>query len=118
MLKAIAMLLLSSIPLFASVPTSESIGRIATDVAEGSITEIALEAAGREYTEEWLDDYAVDKVSFGEAYSPLLSEVLPLDNPVAGMEKGGAVSLMSLSDGTVLSFIFRNGRIVAVSRSA
>ena len=75
----------------------------------------ALNAAGEEYTEAWLDEYAVDKVSFGEAYSPLLSSVLPLSNVVAGIEKGGAVSLRSLDDGRVLTFIFSDGRIAAVS---
>ncbi len=115
MLRFITALLISIMPLYAVAPLSSSIGRIQTDVKDGSITAIALEAAGRSYTESWLDDYASAKVSFGEAYSEILSASLPMDNPVAGTEKNGAVTLMSLTDGTILSFVFRNGRIVAVS---
>ncbi len=115
MLKVFLFIALSLSPLFAVAPVSGTIGRIAVSVAPDSITATALEAAGEEYTEAWLEKYAVDKVSFGEAYSPLLSSVLPLSDVVAGEEKGGAVSLMSLEDGTVLSFMFVDGRIAAVN---
>ena len=112
----IAMLLLSS-SAFAAVPVSQSIGRIQCEIPSGSVTEIALAAVSEEYTEAWLDEYAVDKISFGEAYSEILSASLPLDNPIAGEEKNSAVTLRSLTDGTVLSFIFQNERIAAISES-
>ena len=115
MLKVLLVIVFSLSSLHAAVPLSESIGRIQTNVDPQSITATALNAAREEYTEAWLDEYAVDKVSFGEAYSPLLSSVLPLSNVVAGIEKGGAVSLRSLDDGRVLTFIFSDGRIAAVS---
>lgn len=104
-----------SLPLFSSAPVSGTIGQVAVEIVPGSITEIAIEAAGREYTESWLDDYASDKISFGEAYSEMLSSLLPLSDIIAGEEKNNAVTIMSLADGTVLSFIFRNGRIAAVT---
>lgn len=104
-----------SLPIFSSAPVSGTIGQVAVEIAPGSITEIAIEAAGREYTESWLDDYASDKISFGEAYSEMLSSLLPLSDIIAGEEKNNAVTIMSLADGTVLSFIFRNGRIAAVT---
>ena len=113
---AILILLLSS-SLYASSPVSGTIGPVQTSVEEGSITGIALKAASEEYTEAWLDQYAVDKVSFGEAYSSLLSDTLPLSDLIASGERNGAVSVMSLESGTVLSFIFTDGRISAVSLS-
>ena len=112
----IAMLLLSS-SAFAAVPVSQSIGRIQCEIPSGSVTEIALAAVSEEYTEAWLDEYAVDKITFGEAYSEILSSALPMTNVIAGSERNGAVTLKSLDNGTVLSFIFRNGRIVAISQS-
>ncbi len=112
---ALALLSLTLSSLSAAAPVSDTIGRIQTDVREGSITEIALEAVSSPYTEEWLDAWTFDKIAFGEAYSPILSELLPFDNPVASEEKNGAVTIMDLADGTVLSFIFRNGCIWALS---
>ena len=117
MLKVLLFLILIITPLTAAVPVSETIGRIQTAVEEDSLTAIALEAAAEEYTEAWLDEYAVDKITFGEAYSALLSETLPLSNIIAGTEKNGAVTLKSLSDGTVITFIFLDGKINAVSLS-
>lgn len=116
MIRFILILLLSS-SLYASSPVSGTIGPVQTSVEEGSITGIALKAASEEYTEAWLDQYAVDKVSFGEAYSSLLSDTLPLSDLIASGERNGAVSVMSLESGTVLSFIFTDGRISAVSLS-
>lgn len=111
--------LIASIMIASSVhavsPVSASIGRVQGDVKEHSITAIALRAVSEDYTEAWLDAYASDKIAFGEAYSPLLSSVLPMDNPIASEERNSAVAIMDLSTGTVLSFMFRNGRIVAVS---
>ena len=110
-------LLLLSLPLFSSAPVSETIGRVAVEIDDDSITAIALEAASKEYTESWLDEYAADKISFGEAYSPLLSSLLPLSgNIIAGEEKNNAVTIMDMEDGTVLTFIFRGGRIAAISQ--
>ena len=117
MLKLLLILLISFSPLYAVAPVSATVGRVQCSVVPQSITEIALKAASEEYTEAWLDEYAVDKISFGEAYSELLSASLPLDNPIAGEEKNSAVTLRSLTDGTVLSFIFQNGRIAAISES-
>ncbi|MBO8436262.1 MAG: hypothetical protein IAA97_04725 [Spirochaetes bacterium] len=114
-MRKLLLLILCCAPLFAVQPRSAVIGMVQTDVQSESITAIALSAASEPYTEAWLEEYAVDKFSFGEAYSPFLSSSLPLDNPIASMEKNNAVTLRSLSDGTVISFIFQDGRIAAVS---
>lgn len=116
-LRLILVAIISVSPLFAVAPVSDEIGRIQTAVADDSITCIALKAAGEDYTESWLDEFAVDKISFGEAYSGILSSLLPLHDPIAGEEKNNAVTLKSLSDGTVLTFIFVDGRIAAISQS-
>ena len=116
MLKVILIFLIVLSPLHAVAPVSETLGRIQTSVAADSLTALALKAAGESYTERWLEEYAVDKVSFGEAYSELLASVLPMSNVIAGEEKGGAVALRSLDDGTTLSFMFIDGKIAAVSQ--
>ena len=115
MILAMLIICVSSLP--AVAPVSGTLGLVETAPAEGSITSIALEAASEPYTEAWLDKYAADKISFGEAYSSFLSEALPLENAIAGKERNGAVALRSLADGTVISFIFTDGRIAAVSPS-
>ena len=115
MILAMLIICVSSLP--AVAPISGTLGLVETAPAEGSITSIALEAASEPYTEAWLDKYAADKISFGEAYSSFLSDALPLENAIAGKERNGAVALRSLADGTVISFIFTDGRIVAVSPS-
>lgn len=111
------LILFCSLPLYAVQPRSETLGMIQTDVNPDSITAIALSAASEEYTEDWLNEYAADKIAFGEAYSSFLSSSLPLENPIASAEKNGAVTLKSLSDGTIISFVFQDGRIAAVSPS-
>ena len=86
-MRKLLLLILCCAPLFAVQPRSAVIGMVQTDVQSESITAIALSAASEPYTEAWLEEYAVDKFSFGEAYSPFLSSSLPLDNPIASMER-------------------------------
>lgn len=117
MLKLLLISLAFLSPLYAVAPVSGTVGKVQCTIVPESITETALKAATEEYTEAWLDKYAVDKISFGEAYSEILSSSLPLDNPIAGEEKNNAVTLRSLADGTILSFVFADGRIAAVSES-
>ena len=110
----IGLSLLLTLPVHSVAPVSEGIGAIATAVEEGSITDTALKAAQEEYTESWLERYASSPLIFGEAYSSILSGLLPMGNPIAGKEKNGAVDIQDLESGAVLSFIFQDGRIAAV----
>ncbi len=110
----IVLCLLLPLPLSALAPVSAEIGEVAVSVDDGSITDTALKAAREEYTESWLERYAASPLVFGEAYSSLLSDILPLGNPIAGIERNGAVDIQDLESGTVLSFIFQEGRLVAV----
>ena len=113
MLKVLLVIVFSLSSLHAAVPLSESIGRIQTNVDPQSITATALNAAGEEYTEAWLDEYTADPMKAGEILAPVLSSVLPLSNPIAGKEKAGAVDILDTATGAVYSFIFRDGKIAS-----
>ena len=113
-LKTLIMSLLLVMPLYAVPPVSALIGPVTVHVEDGSLTAMALDAAAGEYTELWLEEHACDPLVFGEAYSELLSSMLPFSNPVAGIEKHGAVDILDLESGKGLSFIFRDGRLAAV----
>ncbi len=102
--------------LLAAAPRSDYISSVAVSVEEGSITELALKAVREEYTESWLERYTDDPILRGEVLSPALSPSLPLSNPIAGTEKGESVQIMDLDTGTVLSLVFRDGRIIAADR--
>ena len=114
MLKVLLVIVFSLSSLHAAVPLSESIGRIQTNVDPQSITATALKAAVEEYTEAWLDEYTADPMKAGEILAPVLSSVLPLSNPIAGKEKAGAVDILDLDTGSVLSFVFEDGMVAAV----
>ena len=105
---------LLSFSLLAVPPVSRDIGEVAIRVEEGSITETALSASSEPFTEEWLEKYTSSPYVFGEAYSEVLSAVLPLSNPVAGKERNSAVDIQDLDTGTVLSFVFADGLVAAV----
>ena len=107
-------LLLMPLPLFSIAPKSSVIGNVQIKVEEGSITEKALQAVTSDYTEEWLETYTENPLFFGEAYSELLSNLLPLSNVIAGMEENSAVDVMSLDTGAALSLVFQNDYIAAV----
>lgn len=110
----IVLCLLMPLQLSALAPVSADIGVVAVSVEEGSITDTALKAVREEYTESWLERYAASPLIFAEAYSSLLSGILPLSDPIAGIERNGAVDIQDLESGTVLSFIFQEGRLAAV----
>ncbi len=114
---AIIAIAIAAAHLAAVAPESGSIGRVVTDVEPGSITETALAAAREPYTEEWLARYTADPIIAGEALSPYLSALLPLSNPIAGLEKDGAVELLDLDGGAKVAFIFQDGMIKAAYSS-
>ena len=99
--------------LHATAPVSPQIGAIAVSAAPGSITEKALRASSKPYTESWLEEYTASPYVFGEAYSSVLSTMLPFSNPVAGKERNGAVDILDTATGAVYSFIFRDGKIAS-----
>ena len=111
---AILMIMMLPFTLPAIAPSSGDIGEIAVYAEPGSITDVTLDAVREEYTEEWLEKYTASPYIFGEAYSPVLSDLLPLSNPVAGKESGGAVDILDLATGSITSFIFQDGKIQAV----
>lgn len=100
--------------LHATAPVSSQIGAIAVSAAQDSITEKALRASSEPYTESWLEEYTASPYVFGEAYSSVLSTMLPFSNPVAGKERNSAVDILDLDTGSVLSFVFEDGMVAAV----
>lgn len=102
-----------SLQLYAVAPESSAIGTVAVAVGQGTITEIALEAVREEYTEEWLGKYTEDPIVSGEILSPYLSHVLPLTNPIAGLEKNSSVEILDLDGGEKVALIFHEGKIKA-----
>lgn len=116
MLRTISIIsvLLLAFPAFSIAPVSDDIGEVAVQVDAGSITETALSAVKEEYTGEWLGKYAASPYVFGEAYSEILSSSIPFANAIAGKERNGAVDIQDTETGSVLSFVFQDGKIAAM----
>ena len=96
MRKALLLLIIALIPaLYGVAPSSRKIGPVIVSIESGSISETALAAVSEPFTEEWLERYTSDPMAAGEVLSPVLSSVLPLAN------------------GSVYSFIFRDGKIAS-----
>ena len=110
---SIALIFFLLCPVFAAAPHNARIGRISVE-PEG-IEKKALEAVGQEISVAWFEEFTTnEKVLFETFYVPL-SAILPFENPVCSVEKDGAVSLLDLSDGAVISFTFSQGLINSIS---
>lgn len=108
----LVLLMLQALPA-ASAPVSSIIGRVQVSIKPGSISETVLNAINEPFTDEWLEKYADSSLLFASAAAPLL-QCLPLSNAIIGEERKGSVAVLSQDTGTVLSFSFREGRIVSV----
>lgn len=105
-----------SFSLFAVVvPQSETIGRIQIDIAEDSISSWILKGFKEEYTEDWIETYAGGDELFAVAYTPMLSELLPMTNVVISEEGKTGLSLYSLDSKQVVSIAFDGKKIIALS---
>ena len=118
MKRALALILLFTllVSLSASVaPVSASIGTVAVEIKKGSSEETAWKAVREEYTDAWLEKYAVSPLSFALAYSDELSSLLPLSDYLVSTENGGEVKVLDRLSGKVITFIMKEGGIAALS---
>ena len=99
----------------AVAPVSASIGTVAVEIKKGSSEETAWKAVREEYTDEWLERYAVSPLSFALAYSDELSSLLPLSDYLVSTENGGEVKVLDRVSGKVITFIMKEGGIAALS---
>ena len=118
MKRALALILILSLlsSLTAAVaPMSASIGTVAVEIKKGSSEETAWKAVREEYTDAWLEKYAVSPLSFALAYSDELSSLLPLSDYLVSTESGGEVKVLDRVSGKVITFIMKEGGIAALS---
>ena len=118
MKRALVLILLITllVSLSASVsPVSSSIGTVAVEIKKGSSEETVWKAVREEYTDAWLERYAVSPLSFALAYSDELSSLLPLSDYLVSTESGGEVKVLDRVSGKVITFIMKEGGIAALS---
>ncbi len=118
MKRALVLILLITllVSLSASVaPVSASIGTVAVEIKKGSSEEVAWKAVREEYTDEWLEKYAVSPLSFALAYSDELSSLLPLSDYLVSTETNGEVKVLDRMSGKIITFIIKEGGIAALS---
>ena len=118
MKRALVLILLIAllVSLSASVsPVSSSIGTVAVEIKKGSSEEIVWKAVREEYTDAWLEKYAVSPLSFALAYSDTLSSLLPLSDYLVSTETGGEVKVLDRLSGKIITFIIKEGGIAALS---
>lgn len=110
-------LFLVLIPLFSVVvPISEKIGTVAVDIQKDSVEEMILRAVNEEFTEEWVEKYAIfdNKEMFIVSYTPLLSTSLPLENAIISVLINNEIRALSLEDNISLTFIIKDGKIEGI----
>ena len=118
MKRALVLILLITllVSLSASVsPVSSSIGTVAVEIKKGSSEETVWKAVREEYTDAWLERYAVSPLSFALAYSDELSSLLPLTDYPVSIETNGEVKVLDRVSGKVITFIMKEGGIAALS---
>ena len=118
MKRALVLILLITllVSLSASVsPVSSSIGTVAVEIKKGSSEETVWKAVREEYTDAWLERYAVSPLSFALAYSDELSSLLPLSDYLVSTESGGEVKVLDRVSGKVITLIMKEGGIAALS---
>lgn len=99
----------------AVAPVSASVGTVAVEIKKGSSEEIVWKAVREEYTDAWLERYAVSPLSFALAYSDELSSLLPLSDYLVSTETNGEVKVLDRMSGKIITFIIKEGGIAALS---
>lgn len=89
--------------------------RVQVDIEEESKAYIVSKAFKEEYNEAWLGKYTDNDDLFALAYTPMLSELLPMSNLVIEEEEGDTISFYSLDSDDLVSVIFKNGYIAGIS---
>lgn len=105
-------ILISILPAVAVAPVGDAIGTIGIRIEKGGISEKALEAVGDEVSVVWFEKYTTNEKLLVDTFYIPLSEILPFGNPVCSLEKNGAVSLLDLDSGAVVSFTFSSSKLI------
>lgn len=109
----VSLILLSSLAA-GIIPQSKRVGIVAVETEEGSVEEMLLTAFQEEFTLSWIERYTLATDTFLEAYSPLLSALLPMEDIVVGTFDGDGISLYSQKSGDWVYIIIKEGRIAAL----
>ncbi len=110
---SIVLIFLLLCPVSAAAAYNAKIGYVSLD-PEG-IEKKALEAVGEEISVTWFEKFTTNEKVLVETFYVPLSAVLPFENPVCSVQKDGAVSLLDLTDGAVITFTFSEGLINSIS---
>ena len=97
-------------------PYSERVGVVCTEIVEGSVEAMVLEALSKEFTLSWIDMYTAGGDAFLEAYSPLLSSILPMSSMVIGRSDGNGVAVYSQNSEITLYITIKEGSISALQK--
>ena len=112
----IILLCFSSFLFSGVIPVSGKVGKVCTEVKEGSVEEMVLKAMGEEFSLSWIEKYCDTSDGFLASYSPLLSSILPMEEIVLGLYDGNSIRLYSRKTGDCLSIIIKEGRISALQK--
>ncbi len=110
-------LMLCLSPLPAVVPIADDGGRLIIKYSSESNYALLEKALKDSLDLSWYEKYTTDDPILINSTFTLLSSLLPFENFVMEEEKNNAIRVISLSDGTVVSFTFKDGLIHAVSFS-
>lgn len=113
---ALALAFLISLSLYSGItPSSARLGRVVVELEESSMEAKMLKAFSSEFSEAWLKEYTVNTEAFALAYVPLLSSLLPMENIILSKEENNRLSLYSRKSGYLVSLVFEDGLISALS---
>ncbi len=102
----------------AAVPALNSRGDvIITEYEDGSAYFLLDKALRKSVSFEWFDEYTTKDSILISSSLERLQEILPLENFCFSEEKESAIRVLNLSDGTYISFTFKDGLIHAISFS-
>ena len=113
---SLLLMVLISISLFSGVaPSSKRLGKVAVSLDEDSLSLLAYKAFSSPLSEQWLREHTIATEAFIVSYLPFLSEILPMENIIISEEKENRLSLYSRKSGYLISLIYENGLISAMS---
>ena len=111
---ATMLMLLLLTPLFSVAPQTDR-GGVVISYDDDSRYSVLSRALSGSVSLEWYERYTTNDAVLVESSFKRLSSYLPLDNYVFLEEKDDAIGVLSLTDGTFLSFTFKDDAIHAIS---
>ena len=115
--RVLLILLIALFPLCAIFPISPYSEKIGIVESSGELDEeerLAIAAATAEPSVEWFSTYSDGSAFQIASYLDDIMEILPLSNPVISRPSPSSVSVLSLTSGKAVTFLFGEGRIKAL----